>query len=57
MQAHLVREDYLDLVCLLDFDANSDRIDGGFHKDLFVCITRDLKGNKERFGRLSANEQ
>ena len=38
-----VTENLLDLIRLLDFDADSDRVDGGFDVYTFIFVARDCQ--------------
>jgi hypothetical protein len=39
-----VCQDPLKIIRLLDFDGESERVDGGFNKDLFVFVAADDDG-------------
>lgn len=44
-------EDLLDLICLLDFDTDTNRVDGRFYIDTFVLVSRDGQGVQEHLLR------
>lgn len=41
----------LNLVCLLDLDANTDGVDAGLDEDSLVLVSRNRQWGKEDFGR------
>ena len=44
------------IIGLFDFDADADRVDGGFDKDMFVLVTRDMHWIQNYFGRCPESE-
>ena len=50
-----VGQDTLDFVRLLDLNADSHRVHGGFDEDAFVFISRDGQGIKQDFLRCSVD--
>jgi hypothetical protein len=47
----LVAQDALNLICLLDFDAKTDGVDGGLYEDAFVLVTRNSHRVQENLER------
>lgn len=47
----LVDENVLNLVCLLDLDADADRVDARLDEDALVFVARNRQRSEEDFGR------
>jgi hypothetical protein len=45
----LVAEDGFDLVCLLDLNAHTDRVDRRLNENALILVTRDSKRGKKNF--------
>jgi len=46
----LVYQDVLDLVSLLDLDANAHAVDAGLDEDALVLVSRNRQGRQEDLG-------
>jgi len=46
-----VGEDTFNVIRLFDFDANADRVDGRFDKDLFILVSSNVHWIQNNFGR------
>jgi len=46
-----VGENTFNVIRLFDFDANADRVNGRFDKDLFVLISSNVHWIENNFGR------
>lgn len=47
----LMDQDVLDLVGLLDLDADADTVDAGLDEDALVFVARNRQGRQQHFGR------